>query len=505
MLTETTAPEAAQSVRTCCCGRRVETIIFAVFLAIVMAVQIALSAPKLLLGRYFWQDEQFTYFIASDPSLEHMLKAVREGADTNPPIFHLLVRGFAKVVPGRPEVVYRLFIVLTAWLGLLAVYVILRRAFGILASAIGVLGLWASPLIMHETFDARFYIPLLACAAWFCLVLRWQCRAWMRDVAVVLAAALLCTIHYFGIIALVAIAVGELLLRGRQWRETGRRLLPALAGPIALAGMIPFLLGQRAGLSVATWVPTFHPDSLLDTFNNLFVTIPLGVVAIAWWLLRICGCGANQAGRAELKEMAGLAGLLLVPVAVVGLSVLVQPAMIPKYMIPAMLVLAPIMALLAEGTPCWARWGLVVILLGVGLLQLRHEAWMVEEPFELQTRRLIASCEKSISQGIPVVAASRREAYTLYYAAPATRGHVYIADIRPAIRGELGDDLMRHLMFETDFAAKYQKIYPVPPLIPVSRLAALGPFHLVGWEPWVEAIKRAAPLRHLRDEEYQVR
>jgi hypothetical protein len=477
---------------------------FALFLGAVMIVQIVLSSPKLLLGRYFWQDEQFTYFIASDPSIKHMFEAVREGADTNPPVYHLLVRGFAAVVPGRPEVVYRLFSLLAAWLGLIALYVILRRGFEPLSSVIAVLAIWASPLILHESFDARFYTPLLASAAAFCLVFTGHYRRWVQYTLIALAAALLCTIHYFGIVALCGIVAGEFILRPGNWRDTARTFVPTLAGPVALACMIPFLLGQRAGLSVSTWVPSFRPDDLLDVMENLFVTLPLATVVICWWLFHWLAAKDRANSPIDMRAMAGLTGLILVPVAVTVFSAVAQPAMIPKYMIPAMLAAAPIVALLATAGPRWGRAGLVVIMIGLGLLQLRHEAWVVDDAFEVAQKRLIASCEKAVEQGLPVVATSRKEAYTLYYAAPKTRGHVYIADIRPMIRGEVGHDLMRHLMFETDFAAKYQRIYPVPALISVAELKKLGPFYLVGWTPWVAAFEKHVPLKHMGDDVYAV-
>ncbi len=486
-------------------SRTLEISGLALFLGAVMAIQIALSSPKLLLARPFWQDEQLTHFIASDPSLSHLLQAVRQGADTNPPIFHLLVRGFAVVVPGAPEVVYRLFILLTAWLGFIALYAILRRSFEVLPSVIAVLALWASPLILHEAFDARFYIPLLASSAFFALFFSASYRRrWLQDVLIALSAALLCTIHYFGIVALGGIVAGQLLLCPRQWRQTARNALPALAGPLALAAMFPFLLGQRAGLTVATWVPSFRPDQILDIATNLFATIPLAMVVLFAWVFR--GFGAPPRQRPiPLHPMAGLTGLLLIPVVLTVFSVLVQPAMLAKYMIVSMLAVAPMLALLSTAAPRWGRVALIATLIGIGLLQLRHEAWVVDYAFELEQQHLVASCEGAIRQGLPVVAASRREAYTLYYAAPSTRGHLFVADIRPLIRQETGDDLIRHLVFETELAAKFEKLYPMmPPLLSVDALRKLGPFHLVGWDPWVAAMKRHVPLKHLHDDVYEV-
>jgi hypothetical protein len=145
------------------------------------------------------------------------------------------------------------------------------------------------------------------------------------------------------------------------------------------------------------------------------------------------------------------------------------------------------------------------VLVIVGIMGMRHEAWDRQQPWLAEQHRLVNDCSELVSLGIPIVATSRREAYMQYYAAPQTRGHVFIADLRPMIRAQAKQDLTRHLIFETDFAVKYQHLYPVPPVIDLQSLRRLGKFHLVGWAPWIDLFKEHIPLKQLPgDQIYEV-
>ncbi len=495
------------------CAGRLELILLAGALALIMIAQISASAPQILLKGYFWQDEQFTQIVASDPLVLHSIHAVMEGADSNPPTLHLLIRAFRALVPGPDEVVYRVFILLVAWVGLIATYAVLRRSFGILASATAVLALWAHPLIMREAFDARFYIPLFAAAALFCVVYRKPGSDRNSPFLVGLVALLLCGLHYFGIASLGAIVLGDLLFGGGTVGQKIRRALPAAVGAIlALAMMVPFILGQRAGLSVATWVPDTRLDSFRDAADTLFAPLSLAIVLLAWGVAywwhhhrTATNSASTDAAAApampDLAPMTGLISLLLVPVVLSIFSLLVQPTLIPKYMITSTLALAPLMAVMASRIPRLGLVTLVGAIIMVGVMELKHEAWDRQQPWLAEQHRMVAECSDLVARGVPIVATSRREAYMLYYAAPQTRGHVFIADLRPLLRSQTRDDLVRHLIFETDFAAKYEKLYSVPPVIDVRALRGLGKFHLVGWSPWIAMFKEHLPLQKLPGDE----
>jgi hypothetical protein len=506
-LEDSTASEAAVPP-----ARRWEVPAFAAFLALVMALQIAISSPAILFQRYLWQDEQFTHFVVSDPSIAHSIWAVKGGADSNPPTFHLLLRAFRAVVPGSTQVVYRLFVLLIAWAGLIATYIILRRSFAILPSAVAILALWAHPLLIREAFDARFYIPLFSASALFCMLF-WRRRTGpLNTLLVMLAAMLLCALHYFGVISLGAIALGELILGTGTLKQRIMRTLPAAVGAlIALAAIFPFLLGQRADLSVATWVPSMRLESLRETADTLFAPLSLATIVLAWaltqWLTRRTDPArpaSHTAAPQPLWPMTGLMSLLLVPVVLTIFSILIQPTLIGKYLITALLALAPAMAMLAARIPVRGLLALAAALIVVGAMEVHHYAWDREQPWQSQQQRFLADCQASVANGLPIVSMSRREAYMLYYAAPQTHGHVFIVDIRPLVRNQQQDELVRHLIFETDFAVKYQKVYGVPPVEDLDFIRRLGRFRLVGWEPWIEMFKQHVPLKSLGNDVYEL-
>jgi hypothetical protein len=102
---------------------------------------------------------------------------------------------------------------------------------------------------MAAAFDARFYGPWLAGVALLLVATKRALQGADRRVsALVLAvlSAFVCTIHYFGIVSwCVAVAAGGVL----AWRRgvTPRRLVPMLAGPLALGLCLPLYASQRVG------------------------------------------------------------------------------------------------------------------------------------------------------------------------------------------------------------------------------------------------------------------
>ena len=58
---------------------------------------------------------------------------------------------------GTNAVVLRAYALGVTCLGLLAVYLLLRRAFPPWASLVGPLLLWSHPLVVRHAFEARFY------------------------------------------------------------------------------------------------------------------------------------------------------------------------------------------------------------------------------------------------------------------------------------------------------------------------------------------------------------
>ena len=522
---QTTCSETTPASATSRCGL-FEILGIGVLLAAILVGIILASQPRILMARLFWQDEQFTYFLASDPGLGHSMQALRGGADTNPPMLHLMLRAWSAVVPGRPEVVYRSFILLCLWMSLLATYAILRRSFGALPSLAGVLVLCAHPLVIKHAFDARFYVPLLAFSALFAWALgaQWNRRTWLRGTLIALSAAVLCTTHYFGIVSLALIAAGHLALDPLPWRAKLKRLAPAAAGPLALAACAPFYLGQKSGLPVSTWVP---PQPIGDYLAGFLPAAAIAVLLAFWWcqqLLRDWKEGSGESGqwavssgqsnsirdprnpKPDLLPQAALTALFALPLVLIVFSHLVQPAMIPKYGIATVLALCPAVAMLMSRVTRGLASVAVLSLCALALINTRQYVWQDRHPWELAQRQMLADARSAARQGIPIVSMSRRDAYMIYYAAPDLRPYVHILDLRPVLNNPAvrQEDFAAHLLFETEFAEKCEKYYPVPRLISLKELQTMGRFRLIDWEPWQALFKRHVPLRDHGDGTYEL-
>jgi hypothetical protein len=101
-------------------------------------------------------------------------------------------------------------------LGLLVAYLTLRRWTPPSAAFVAVIAVWAHPLLPFHTFEARFYGPFFLFAALLTYSVgidRELARSRTRDWAIGVSSALLCTIHYFGILAWLLVFVTTLVPR----------------------------------------------------------------------------------------------------------------------------------------------------------------------------------------------------------------------------------------------------------------------------------------------------
>jgi hypothetical protein len=117
---------------------------------LLMVVEVVGSKPRILFDRYFFVDEMWAQFLASDPSIWHSLVTLEHSADQTPPLYHLLVRAFWRLWGGAPEMAFRVLSFITIWIALVLTYTVLRRLFAILPSLVAVLALWSyRPVVMY--------------------------------------------------------------------------------------------------------------------------------------------------------------------------------------------------------------------------------------------------------------------------------------------------------------------------------------------------------------------
>jgi hypothetical protein len=206
---------------------------------------------------------------------------------------------------------------------------------------------------VNVAFNARFYGPWLAAVAGLLYVLRRAVSGpwtWRGAIALGVVSALVSTIHYFGILSWVMAVATAAALGRRSMLTITRRLLPALAGPIALGACFPIYFGQRAALTNATWVPAASLADHAFLLVTSFAALGLLVALAAWGASRVLRrvAPANAAPRAVASFGVGswlLLSQMGVAFAVILVSLLVQPATQPRYWIPASLAVAPLTAL----------------------------------------------------------------------------------------------------------------------------------------------------------------
>ncbi|MDH3716526.1 MAG: glycosyltransferase family 39 protein, partial [Planctomycetota bacterium] len=259
--------------------RKSEFFLVVSLLALTMGVQLYATGATSLISRKFWLDEIFTNTLLSDRDFRHALRALKNGApDHHPPTYYLLARGlFADDVNEARLRFLSLGVVLLALAG---TYVLLRSICSPYAAMAAVLALWCHPLIIEYAFEARPYGLWLAASVWLAVFINQvqrQPAQWYSHVMLAVTAAVLCTVHYFGIVALLCVVCGHIVFRKVPWHKGWWRLSALLAGPLALAACSPFLLEQRSALTVPTWVP---PPSAAYLVTFIVDLVPVRAIIV---------------------------------------------------------------------------------------------------------------------------------------------------------------------------------------------------------------------------------
>ena len=440
-------------------------------LAALFALQLVLSQSLSLFQAHFWLDELFTFAIVSDPELPHAMQALTDGVDTNPPTLHLLLRLFYGIVGGEAETAFRCFALLSMFLALVGIYLILREVFAPWPALAGVLAVWCHPLIQRHAFEARFYGPWLAALVWYTYVLARALRSprplgWLAAVAA--TSVLVCTIHYFGVITLVLVTLFE-LWANRPW---GKRTLGCLAatslGPLVLAACAPFFLGQRAALTVGTWIT---PPDLAGAL------VGFAPVLVVFCLYYLRGILAKHlpAGR-DPSSVLGLVSLTLLPPALILFTVLVQPATMTRYILPTLAVLGPVVAFFSLFLPRAGQVGLCLALVAGGAWNL-HDLAELKRDNDLQTSELIAAI-RELPKGTPVVFEFTNSLYVVERYAPDLSSRCYFLDFE---RGQL-PEASNHRIVTRDVARQYAKYRGQPGLMPWTQFKTLPRRYLVPGE-----------------------
>jgi hypothetical protein len=447
-----------------------------------LVAEVFSNNPRILFGRYLSIDELLAKLIESKPSVWQSLRALEHSGDFTPPTYHILARASWRLLGGSAETAFRTLSFVSIWIALVLTYALLRRSFAVLPALVTVLAFWSNPLVIQYTFYARCYAPLITATAGFCLIYGQDKKGPFASAVTAAMAALVCTLHYFGIFAVAAVVLGDTLARREPLPSIMRRWLPVAAGPIALAACLPFVIAFNTG-----HLPSCAPPTLRALWSWLLggPVVATGVLVVAWCisiiaslpihLFRRGGLESQPTRVGPLQPVAGLFGLVLVPMFILIFSLLAYSATNVRYMLPGLLGLTSLLALVAAkiSPRILAGAAMLLALLGAHNLRLYSDEQM----------RWQADKEQMINVGrldrLPIVTFNMHEAYLLYDYSPSLRDRVFIADLSQTHKVRVSSCLL----LDTDLAKKWSTVNPdLPKLIDLDQLRRLGKFHLLSSE-----------------------
>jgi len=458
----------------------------AILLVLILAVAWGVAGQRLL-HRPFWMDELHSWLLITDPSIDHAMSALADGADYNPPTYYLAAR--ALTVLG-PITEFRLRLLsLSITIGtMLAVYLMLVRRFSVSVSLAATLAAASHPLLILQSTEARFYALWLCLLMWYCWLLTARPQStparWTRGTVLAFLAAAICTTHYFGIISvgLVTTAWVGFLRHDRRAFVQGIALM--CVAVTAVVCCLPLLTGQKAALTCATWIKPPTISSSLEYVSQFLPMLPLGICfgcAAAGWFMRQQPKGTHEVsdsnpvpdGGRWTVENSVLVSLLLLPVALIGFSWLVQPALVNRYATVAIAGMVPVYAwLLAKSTPVLQRSAVAVASLLL-VLAIRHGADTWDH--SLQQQRTLQQSLAALPEDQVIVFEDRIDFWLLQHQADSTR-QWYQVDFEPS-------ELRRPSNLRTvqrDVGRRIAKWYPESfPMKPMHKLADISQFVVV--------------------------
>lgn len=440
----------------------------------IIAILFAVDAQSRL-THPLWLDECITSLIANDDRFAHMLRAIHGGAENNPPTFYLILWPIARLFNGLGTVGLRVVAGVATLAALIGVYATARLFVDRSRAAIGALAVAAHPIVIAQMFEARFYGTWLAATTWFAFAMSIQpsesnerrVLAWRCGLAVVVA-----TMHWFGILVVLLIVAGAAVRArfapGQPASTPLSRAAPAVCALVGVALCSPFLISQRSGLSVPTWIEATTGEAVVAMAYRLFVTpgalLAAGIVVLP--TARLFGFGRR--GTAEVAALAPFWMLLLFPVLITTLSFLLQPLLYERYLIPSALPLGILAAWSLPVRPSRIR----VLLLGSAAAVLviamgREMRWYSRAVSitDWRIRNALRAVDRVVDSGgpRPVIFVRRHEQYPVIQQRPELAGSVALIDFD----GE-PDSLMPRTIFERDMARRINHFYPS------HRLVRLG-------------------------------
>lgn len=336
-------------------------LLLCVFLSISRAYQESARRP-------LWYDEIFTFKISHLPDLGSIWDALARGVDLQPPLFFLVTRVCHSMF-GDSETVTRLPAIAGFALLVVSLSYLVKNRTSPLFGAVAVLFLMVSGAFRYA-FEARPYGLVLGLTA--SALLCWQAASGRhRPLALAgLGLSLVCLVssHYYAILVLIPLGMGELV---RSLRN--KRLDWAISSILLLSAMVvvPYLPLIRHAVSLYS-AHAWNFPNLEDLTSPYSLILGDGFAAFTVLLLVLALSNAIRFGRTQWQfsllpqDVAVLAGLLLLSVPAFVIARTAARMLTARYLLPIAVGIAWLFATALWEATRKSRVSALLVALGLG-------------------------------------------------------------------------------------------------------------------------------------------
>jgi hypothetical protein len=412
--------------------------------------------PTLWLSKYklFWDDEFFTLYLARIPAWKELLRALSTGADQHPPVFYRLTY-LSMQIFGHSAVSVRLPAVAGFWLLCVCVFFILRPLTGTRWAVVGMLFPLTTKLYSYAC-EARGYglvagFSALALLSWFRCTEDRRRSVFLPLLAFSVAMAV--SSHYYAVVVLLALGIGELLRTSRRRRVDGAVCLAILFGLVPLFAFVPVLRASR-GYSAHFWAVPQWPDAFIfyKVEFGAGLTALTASVGFSIFLKLSSGEGsirsiAPHGRRLSVWQAAAVITLSLTPLIVMLAALLVTHGFTDRYAIPAITGFTVLLVYLLQRTVAFRGAANLAIL--VCLVMYCYQIASLHDEFSFARRTLALSDRSLLGTGAaPVAVMDVTQFHQLsFYEPRAIAQHLsYLSDPQASIRYLRHDTIDRGLL-----------------------------------------------------------
>jgi Dolichyl-phosphate-mannose-protein mannosyltransferase len=319
-------------------------------------------------------DELFTLYIARLPHFHDVWAALATGAEQTPPFFYAVTRADIKLF-GTSGLALRLPELLAFALMCACLFYIVSRRTSAICGFLAMLFPFMTTAFNYA-YEARAYALVLCFSAFALVCWLWATEGRHRVLAIVcLAVSLAAAIssHYYAVLSLFPLGVGEVV---RSFRRKRVDVGIWLALGFSLSPLLLFLPLIRSARKFAPhfWAKP-HWSSMAYYYEHFLLTstaVPLLVIFLVAVVSSAVRRGKDETGGTRalasvpVHEAAAAVGFLLIPVVGVLLAKTVVGAFSDRYALSAVIGLS---ILIAWGIH-WLLQGQRAVAVGLGLLLL---------------------------------------------------------------------------------------------------------------------------------------